>query len=174
MALNLFAKSVFAGEFPLTAEFRSGPRNDKKSYQIWKDAQMLPEGYPVDLQTNVLRFSSNNFEYANRFAGENPNMLILSTWRAASGQPKDSRIAENSDPLGSSVISFPGHFVSRSRPFIHFQYVSVIHLSIDRIYLDDSHEPSLLIVNSKSQHAGCQPWQQSYTWYNFYFRCSIR
>ena len=93
MALNLFAKSVFAGEFPLTAEFRSGPRNDKKSYQIWKDAQMLPEGYPVDLQTNVLRFSSNNFEYANRFAGENPNMLILSTWRAASGQPKDSRIA---------------------------------------------------------------------------------
>lgn len=109
MALSLLAKSAFSGEFPLTAQFRSGPRSDQKSYQHWEDRQILPEGYPVDLQTNVLRFSPNNYEYANRFAAENPKMIILSTWRAASGLPKG--VEPYGDPLEESLISFPGHFV---------------------------------------------------------------
>jgi len=95
--------------FILQAQFRAGPRSDQKSYQHWKDRQILPEGYPVDLQTNILRFSPNNYDYANLFAAENPKMLILSTWRAASGLPKG--VAPFGDPLEESLISFPGHFV---------------------------------------------------------------
>lgn len=109
MALDLLAKSAFSGEFPLTAQFRSGPRRVQRSYEFWENRQIKPEGYSVDLQTNILRFAPENFEYANRFAAENPNMLILSTWRAASGLPKGT--APYGDPLEESVISFPGHFV---------------------------------------------------------------
>ena len=109
MALSLLTKSVFNGEFPLTAQFRSGPRGDQKSYEHWKDRQILPEGHPVDFQTQILRFSPNNYEYVNRFAEENPQMLILSTWRVASGLPKG--VEPFGDPLEESLLSFPGHFV---------------------------------------------------------------
>ena len=39
----------------------------------------MPEGYPVDLQTNVLRFEPRNYQYANRFAAEHPETMVLST-----------------------------------------------------------------------------------------------
>ena len=73
------SKAVFQGEYPLTAQFRSGPRNPVKSYDQWKAKQFLPEGFPVDLQTNVLRFAPSNYEYTNQFAQEFPSMLIMST-----------------------------------------------------------------------------------------------
>lgn len=103
---GLLSKAVFNNTFPLTAEFRSGPRNIKDSYQIWKESQPF---LPIDLQTNVLRLAPENYAYANKFAAENPNLLMLSTWRAASGQPMGS--STKGDPLGVSTIEFPGHFV---------------------------------------------------------------
>jgi len=100
---------VLNPEYPLTAEFRSGPRGIKRSYDDWLDQQMMPEGYPVDLQSNVLRFEPKNFEFANRFAREHPETMVLSTWRAASGTPKGAN--DDGDPLGVSTIEFPGHWV---------------------------------------------------------------
>ena len=102
-------KAVYKGEFPLTAEFRSGPRGYKKSYEDWVDQQLMPHGQAVDLQTNVLRFEPENWKYANRFAAEHPETMVLSTWRAASGMPKGT--PDDGDPLGVSTISFPGHWV---------------------------------------------------------------
>ena len=54
-------KAVYKGEFPLTAEFRSGPRGYKKSYEDWVDQQLMPHGQAVDLQTNILRFEPENW-----------------------------------------------------------------------------------------------------------------
>ena len=102
-------KAVYKGEFPLTAEFRSGPRGYKKSYEDWVDQQLMPHGQAVDLQTNILRFEPENWKYANRFAAEHPETMVLSTWRAASGMPKGT--PDDGDPLGVSTISFPGHWV---------------------------------------------------------------
>jgi len=102
-------KAVYQGKFPLTAEFRSGPRGYKKSYEDWVEHQLMPHGHAVDLQTNVLRFEPENWEYANRFAAEHPETMVLSTWRAASGMPKG--VVDGGDPLGESTISFPGHWV---------------------------------------------------------------
>jgi len=104
-------KSVFANKYPLTSQFRSGPRNEKSSYEIWESYQFKMDEYRVDLQTNTLRFSEKNYEYANRFAAENPEMILMSTWRAASGNPNGLSAAGNGDPLGESFIEFPGHFV---------------------------------------------------------------
>lgn len=50
-------KSVFANEFPLTAKFRSGPRNTVSSYEKWKNLQFDMDGHTDDLQSNVLRFA---------------------------------------------------------------------------------------------------------------------
>ena len=108
-ALMTEQKAVYKGEFPLTAEFRSGPRGYKKSYEDWVDQQLMPHGQAVDLQTNILRFEPENWKYANRFAAEHPETMVLSTWRAASGMPKGT--PDDGDPLGVSNISFPGHFV---------------------------------------------------------------
>ena len=108
-ALMTEQKAVYKGEFPLTAEFRSGPRGYKKSYEDWVEQQLMPHGQAVDLQTNVLRFEPKNWKYANRFAAEHPETMVLSTWRAASGMPKGA--PDDGDPLGVSNISFPGHWV---------------------------------------------------------------
>ena len=108
-ALRSEQKAVYKGEFPLTAEFRSGPRGYKKSYEDWVDQQLMPLGQAVDIQTNILRFEPENWEYANRFAAEHPETMVLSTWRAASGMPKGT--PDDGDPLGVSNISFPGHWV---------------------------------------------------------------
>ena len=107
--LSSHTKAVYQGKFPLTAEFRSGPRGYKKSYEDWVEKQLMPHGHAVDLQTNVLRFEPENWKYANRFAEEHPETMILSTWRAASGTPKSAN--DDGDPLGVSTISFPGHWV---------------------------------------------------------------
>ena len=96
-------------EFPLTAEFRSGPRNLKRNYNDWVEQQMMPGGHAVDVQTNVLRLEPRNYEFANRFAKLHPETTVLSTWRAAGGLPKGAN--NPGDPLGSSTISFPGHWV---------------------------------------------------------------
>lgn len=87
-----------------------------RSYDDWLDQQMMPEGYPVDLQSNVLRFEPKNFEFANRFAREHPETMVLSTWRAASGTPKGAN--DDGDPLGVSTIEFPGHWVRSSSPIM--------------------------------------------------------
>ena len=108
-ALMTEQKAVYKGEFPLTAEFRSGPRGYKKSYEDWVDQQLMPHGQAVDLQTNILRFEPENWKYANRFAAEHPETMVLSTWRAASGMPRGT--PDDGDPLGVSNISFPGHWV---------------------------------------------------------------
>jgi len=109
MSSEHVSKAVFQGLFPLTAQFRSGPRNPKPSYDLWLESQPFPGGNSVDLQTNVLRFAPENYLFANKYAKEHPETLILSTWRAASGQPKDA--TTEGDPLGISPIEFPGHWV---------------------------------------------------------------
>lgn len=103
------AWSFLRNEHPLTAEFRSGPRNGKGSYEKWQKQQVMPYGHPVDLQTNVLRFAPENYGYANRFAEEHPETIVLSTWRAASGMPRGA--PDDGDPLGVSDVEFPGHWV---------------------------------------------------------------
>ena len=74
------SKAVFNNTFPLTSEFQSGPRNLKYSYKIWKESKPF---LPIDIQKNALRLAPENYAYANKFAAENPNLLMLSTWRAA-------------------------------------------------------------------------------------------
>ena len=103
-------KTAFQNEYPLAAEFRSGPRNQKKNYEDWVDQQLMPGGNALDIQTNMLRLEPGNWGYANRFAKENPGTTILSTWRAAGGVPEGAY--NPGDPLGSSTISFPGHWVT--------------------------------------------------------------
>jgi hypothetical protein len=101
--------TVFEGRFPLTASFRNGPRNEVKDYQMWSERQAKVGKHFVDLTSNVLRFTPQNFEFANRFAQEHPSTLMISTWRASSGLPVGT--TTKGDPLGMSTISFPGHFV---------------------------------------------------------------
>ena len=103
-------KTAFQNEYPLAAEFRSGPRNQKKNYEDWVDQQLMPGGNALDIQTNMLRLEPGNWGYANRFAAEHPETTILSTWRAAGGVPEGAY--NPGDPLGSSTISFPGHWVT--------------------------------------------------------------
>ena len=103
-------KTAFQNEYPLAAEFRSGPRNQKRNYRDWVDQQLMPGGNALDIQTNMLRLEPGNWGYANRFAKENPGTTILSTWRAAGGVPEGAY--NPGDPLGSSTISFPGHWVT--------------------------------------------------------------
>ena len=113
-------KGIYAGEFPLTAQFRSGPRNQVSTYEKWSSLQFkMDDKYTVDLQSSVLRFAPENYEFVNRYAKEHPNTLILSTWRAASGNPKGKEAIGNGDPLGQSVIEFPGHFVLHPGTFLH-------------------------------------------------------
>ena len=70
-------KPIFRGEFPITAEFRNGPVYPKDSYEKWLKKQPLPDGHSPDLITYALILAPENYIYANRFAEENPDILML-------------------------------------------------------------------------------------------------
>eukprot|EP00566_Odontella_aurita_P008825 CAMPEP_0113542474 /NCGR_PEP_ID=MMETSP0015_2-20120614/9630_1 /TAXON_ID=2838 /ORGANISM="Odontella" /LENGTH=814 /DNA_ID=CAMNT_0000442541 /DNA_START=167 /DNA_END=2610 /DNA_ORIENTATION=- /assembly_acc=CAM_ASM_000160 len=101
--------SALEGLYPLTAQFRSGPRNPKDTYADWADQQPTFYGHPVDVQSNVLRFAPDNYPFANKYAEDHPDTIVMSAWRAASGTPAGA--PDDGDPLGVSNVSFPGHFV---------------------------------------------------------------
>eukprot|EP00957_Ditylum_brightwellii_P117777 8985070-Ditylum_brightwellii.AAC.1 len=82
--------AIFQGEFPLTAKFRGGPRNEAKSCEYWEKITPRPHGHVPDLQTNVIRFSESNWICINQYVEKNPGLTYVSTWRAASGFPKDT------------------------------------------------------------------------------------